>query len=337
MSKFLINYLFFLIIFLNLKPSYNVPGKLRYIIGSYQNPAQKLFGAIEAGGTKMVCAVLDIYGNNAQEISIPTTTPDETTRKILEFFSPFKLSALGIGTFGPVDLNPKSKTYGSILNSPKLQWKGFNYIKAFQSLNIPIGIDTDVNASCLGEITFGSSKGLSNVIYITIGTGIGVGIISEGQLVHGMMHPEGGHILIRKREDDKGECICPYHDSCFEGLASGPSLLKRYGKPGNELVNDEKVWDLEADYIAQACVNYIMVLQPQKIIISGGVMHQDQLFPLIRKKVAEKINKYVESKELNNMDEYIVPCSLNDRQGILGSFKIGLDKFNEEMKENEGN
>ena len=145
-----------------------------------------------------------------------------------------------------------------------------------------------------------------------------------------MMHPEGGHILLEKQKDDKGECVCPYHDSCFEGLASGPSINKRYGKPGNELINDEKVWELEAEYISQALVNYIMILQPQKIILGGGVMHQESLFPLIRKKVSEKINKYVETKELENLDEYIVPCSLGDQQGILGSFKIGFDKYNEE-------
>ena len=283
----------------------------------------------------MVCAILDPYGNIVNEIKIPTTTPDETVNKMLQFFSPYKLTSLGIGTFGPVDLNPNSPTYGSILNTPKLAWKGFNYLKAFESLNCPIGIDTDVNASCMGEATFGTSQGLSNVIYITIGTGIGVGIISEGKLVHGMMHPEGGHILLAKNPEDKGECICPYHDTCFEGLASGPSILKRYGKPGNDLVNDEKVWELEGEYIAQALVNYIMVLQPQRIILGGGVMHQESLFPIIRKKVAEKINKYLITKELKNLDDYIVPCSLDDRQGILGSFKIGLDKYNEVKKENE--
>ena len=283
----------------------------------------------------MVCAILDPYGNIVNEIKIPTTTPDETVNKMLQFFSPYKLTSLGIGTFGPVDLNPNSPTYGSILNTPKLAWKGFNYLKAFESLNCPIGIDTDVNASCMGEATFGTSQGLSNVIYITIGTGIGVGIISEGKLVHGMMHPEGGHILLAKNPEDKGECICPYHDTCFEGLASGPSILKRYGKPGNDLVNDEKVWELEGEYIAQALVNYIMVLQPQRIILGGGVMHQESLFPIIRKKVAEKINKYLITKELENLDDYIVPCSLDDRQGILGSFKIGLDKYNEVKKDNE--
>ena len=328
-------YLFILITFLNLKSSSNMPNKLNYLLGSYTNPAQNLYGALEAGGTKMVCAILDPYGNIVNEIKIPTTTPDETVKKMLEFFSSYKLTSLGIGTFGPVDLNPKSPTYGSILNTPKLAWKGFNFFKAFESLNCPIGIDTDVNASCMGEATFGSSKGLSNVIYITVGTGIGVGIIAEGKLLHGMMHPEGGHILLTKNNEDKGECICPYHDSCFEGLASGPSILKRYGKPGNELVDDAKVWELEGEYIAQALVNYIMVLQPQKIILGGGVMHQESLFPIIRKKVAEKINKYLLTKELENLDDYIVPCSLDDKQGILGSFKIGLDKYNEVKNENE--
>ena len=160
-----------------------------------------------------------------------------------------------IGTFGPVDLNPKSSTYGSILNSPKLAWKGINYFKAFKSLNIPIRIDTDVNASCLGETSYGASRGLKNVIYVIVGTGIGVGIISERKLVHGMMHPEEGHILLEKQKDDKGEYSCPYHDSFFEGLASDPSINKRYGKPGNKLINGEKVWELEAEYISQALVN----------------------------------------------------------------------------------
>jgi fructokinase len=334
MHNYSITKLFLLIIFINLKLIINQEEKQKYIEG-YITPPIKVFGALEAGGTKMVCAIVDDFGNIMEEAKFPTTTPEETTSKMLEFFKKFEISALGIGTFGPIDLNPKSPTYGSILNTPKLAWKGFNYLTAFKSLNVPIGIDTDVNASCLGETAFGTSRGLSNVIYITIGTGIGVGILSEGQLVHGMMHPEGGHILLEKRENDKGECICPYHDRCFEGLASGPSILKRYGKPGNELVNDEKVWDLEAEYISQALVNYIMVLQPQKIILGGGVMHQESLFPLIRKKVAEKINTYLITKELENLDDYIVPCSLDDKQGILGSFKIALDKYNEVFGKSE--
>ena len=335
MYKLRIFYLFSLILLINIEQILNENNKFEYLSDTYITPPIKIFGAIEAGGTKMVCAVIDIFGNIVEEVVIPTTTPEETVTKILKFFSSYKISALGIGTFGPIDLDPYSLTYGSILNTPKLIWKDFNYFKAFQSLNIPIAIDTDVNAACLGETAYGASRGLKNVIYVTIGTGIGVGIISEGNLVHGMMHPEGGHIFLEKREDDKGECVCPYHKSCFEGLASGPSIMKRYGKPGNELINDEKVWELEAEYISQALVNYIMVLQPQKIILGGGVMHQENLFPIIRKKVAEKINKYLLTKELENLDEYIVPCSLEDKQGILGSFKIGLDKYNKEIGQSE--
>ena len=290
-----------------------------------------LFGAIEAGGTKIICAILDQNAKIINETSILTTTPEETSKQILSFFSSYKISSLGIGTFGPIDLHPQSPTFGSILNTPKLPWKNFNYIKSFSSLGIPISIDTDVNAACLGEATFGSSKGLENVVYITIGTGIGIGVISEGKLLHGMMHPEGGHMLISKNDKDDFESVCPYHINCFEGLASGPSIQKRWGKEANELKNDEKVWELEADYIAQALVNIILMLQPQRIILGGGVMHQEQLFPLIRKKVISKINNYLITKELENMEEYIVPCSLNDKQGILGSFKIGYDKYYEEL------
>ena len=290
-----------------------------------------LFGAIEAGGTKIICAILDQNAKILKESSILTTTPEETSKQILSFFSSYKISSLGIGTFGPIDLHPQSPTFGSILNTPKLPWKNFNYIKSFSSLGIPISIDTDVNAACLGEATFGSSKGLNNVVYITIGTGIGIGVISEGKLLHGMMHPEGGHMLISKNDKDNFESVCPSHTNCFEGLASGPSIKKRWGKEANELKNNDKVWELEADYIAQALVNIILMLQPQRIILGGGVMHQEQLFPLIRKKVKSKINNYLITKELENMEEYIVPCSLNDKQGILGSFKIGFDKYYEEL------
>ena len=294
-----------------------------------------LFGAIEAGGTKMLCAILDKNAKIIKESTIPTTSPEETTKQILSFFSSHKISSLGIGTFGPVDLHPKSPTFGHILNTPKLAWINFDYIKSFSSLNAPIAVETDVNASCLGEVTYGNSKGLDNVVYITIGTGIGIGVITEGKLLHGMMHPEGGHMIISKMPEDTMESTCPYHDNCFEGLANGPSIKKRFGKEGNELKNDDKVWELESEYIAQALLNIIMILQPQRIILGGGVMHQEQLFPLIRKKVKSKINNYVVTKELDNMDEYIVPCSLNDKQGILGSFKIGLDKYYQELKKDK--
>ena len=296
-----------------------------------QDKNDLFFGAIEAGGTKMICAILDKNAKIIKETSIPTTTPEETVKQMISFFSSNKISSLGIGTFGPVDLHLNSPNYGSILNTPKLAWKNFSYTKSLSCLGCPIAVETDVNASCLGEVTYGSSKGLENVVYITIGTGIGIGVITEGKLLHGMMHPEGGHMILEKSPNDKLECTCPYHKNCLEGLANGPSIKKRAGKEGGELNKDDEVWDLEAEYLSQALYNIILVLQPQRIILGGGVMHQEQLFPLIRQKVKSKINNYLLTKELENMDEYIVPCSLNDKQGILGSFKIGIDKYYNEL------
>lgn len=290
--------------------------------------SEKLFGALEAGGTKMVCAIIDENGKILQEETIPTTTPKETSKKMLKFFQRYKICVLGIGTFGPVDLNPKSPTYACILNTPKPGWKNYSFLDAFKPLNVPIAIETDVNASCIGETTYGKSRGLKNVIYITIGTGIGAGIYVEGNLLHGMLHPEGGHVILTKLSNDKGECICPYHKSCFEGLVSGPSIEKRFGKPGKELKDDKEALELISEYISQALVDYIMLLVPERIILGGGVMHMEKLFPLIRKNVLEKINNYLETKQLKNIDEYIVPASLNDKQGILGCCKIAIDKYN---------
>lgn len=287
----------------------------------------KYFGALEAGGTKIICGIVDSSGKIIDQSTFPTKSPEETIPVLLNYFKKYQMAALGIGTFGPVDVREGSPTYGSILSTPKPGWKDFSYIQNFKELGVPIGIDTDVNASCIGEMTFGSAKGLKNVIYITIGTGIGVGICAEGKMIHGILHPEAGHVLLSKRSDDKGESSCPFHQNCLEGLASGPSLQKRYGKPANELRDNKEVWDLEADYIAQAIVGYIFTVCPQRIILGGGVMHQEHLFELIRKKVIEKINGYVVTKELEKIDEYIIPASLNDDQGLLGSAKIGMDAY----------
>lgn len=283
-------------------------------------------GALEAGGTKMVCAIGDENGTIYEQISIPTTNPEETMEQVAAYFSKKDIEGLGIGAFGPVNVKKGSPDYGAIQASPKLLWRGFNFVTYMKErLHIPVGIDTDVNGSCLGELTYGCAKGLQSVVYITIGTGIGCGIAINGELLHGMLHPEAGHILITKQEKDKEKCVCPYHDSCFEGLASGPAIEKRYGKPAKDLRNDESVWELESDYIAQAIMNYILVLAPEKIILGGGVMHQEQLFPLIRKKVLKNLNGYIETKELADIDNYIVPASLNDNQGIMGAVRIGLE------------
>lgn len=288
-----------------------------------------VYGALEAGGTKMVVAVGDENGRILDRRSIPTTTPEETMPQIIDYFKEcegkgWQIEALGIASFGPVDVNPSSSIYGHILNTPKLAWKSYNILGSLKNaFDIPMGIDTDVNGSCLGEMTYGCAKGLENVVYITIGTGIGAGIAVGGKLVHGMLHPEAGHILISKNSHDPGKSVCPFHESCFEGLASGPSIKARWGKSADLLVDNQVVWELESEYIAKGLVSMILTLSPQKIILGGGVMHQEQLFPLIRQKVLAYINGYYVTEELGNIDNYIVPPSLDDNQGIMGAVRIG--------------
>lgn len=285
-----------------------------------------ILGALEAGGTKMVCAIGDEYGNLKDRITFPTKTPEITMPQMISYFKKFPVEAIGIGTFGPADLNPASETYGYITTTPKLAWANFNIRGTFeQALQIPVSIDTDVNAAALGEAAFGCMKNINNGIYITIGTGIGVGILAEGKLLHGMLHPEGGHILLDRHPSDTYQGCCPYHKNCFEGLASGPALEKRYGKKAIELTNLREVWELEADYIAKALVNYILILSPERIVLGGGVMHQEQLFPLVRKRTMELLNGYLKTRQLENIDTYIVPPSLNDNQGVLGCLKLALD------------
>jgi fructokinase len=282
-----------------------------------------LFGALEAGGTKMVLAIGNENGEILEQVSIPTETPDITIPKIIEYFKGKEIAALGIGSFGPIDLDKKSPTYGYITSTPKLAWANYDFVGNIKkSLDLPIGFDTDVNGSALGEATWGSTKGIDSSIYITIGTGVGVGVFQNGGLLHGMLHPEAGHVLLSKHTEDNFEGACPYHPNCFEGLAAGPAIEKRWGKKAIELKDNEKVWEMEAYYIAQALVGYILTLSPHRIVLGGGVMHQEQLFPMIRQKVTELLNGYVRTAQLNDMDNYIVPAALNDNQGIMGCIQL---------------
>lgn len=288
-----------------------------------------LLGALEAGGTKMVCAIGDETGKIMDRISIPTETPEITMPKLIDFFKKYELAAIGIGTFGPADLNPKSETYGHIMATPKLAWKDYDIRGEFErALNIPVGFDTDVNAACLGEATFGCMQDVDTGIYITIGTGVGVGTMVNRQLLHGMLHPEGGHILLEKNPKDTYKGKCPFHSNCMEGLAAGPAIEGRYGKKAFDLKDVPEVWELEAEYIAKALVNYILILSPQRIVLGGGVMHQEQLFPLVRQKTVELLNGYVLTKEIDNIESYIVPPSLNDNQGVMGCIQLAVDALN---------
>lgn len=287
-------------------------------------------GALEAGGTKMVCAIGNEKGEIFEKISIPTKTPETTMPEMIQWFKAKKIEALGIGCFGPIDPDKDSPTYGYITSTPKLAWKDYNIVGAFEEqLCCPVGFDTDVNGSALGEVTFGQAKGKKNIVYLTVGTGIGAGVYAEGKLLHGMLHPEAGHILMRRREDDHYEGKCPYHKTCLEGLAAGPAIEERWGKKGIELQDRDEVWDLEAYYLAQALTDYILILAPQLIILGGGVMHQEQLFTRIRSYVKEMLNGYIKTKELEDIDHYIVPASLHDDQGIMGALELGRRAFEE--------
>lgn len=289
------------------------------------------FGALEAGGTKMVCAVGDEQGRILERISLPTRTPESTMPEMLAFFQDKDLAAVGIGCFGPVDLDPRSPSYGSILSTPKLSWRNFPIVQRFQqALGIPVGFDTDVNAAALGEATWGCTKDVRDSVYITVGTGVGLGVIIDGKPHHGMIHPEAGHIFMDRRPDDPLERgVCPYHGDCLEGLASGPAIERRWGRKAQDLADCDAVWELEAYYIGQAVCDYILTLSPEKIILGGGVMHQEQMLPLVRKEVHRQLHGYMQGKGLDDLDHYIVPISLGDNQGVMGAVKLAMDAYAE--------
>lgn len=288
-----------------------------------------LFGGIEAGGTKFVCGIGRENGEIYDRVSFPTTTPQETMKQVVSFFNQKNIEAIGIGSFGPIDLNKDSTTYGYITSTPKPYWNNFDFIgEVKRHFSVPISFDTDVNGAALGESKWGAAKGLDSCIYITVGTGIGVGAITEGKLLHGLLHPEMGHILIRRHPEDRFEGCCPYHRDCLEGMASGPSLEKRWGKAGSKLYNNEKVWEIESYYIAQAIANYILILSPKKVILGGGVMKQEQLYPLIRKEVVNLLNGYIQAEEiLEDIDSYIVPPGLGDNAGLAGAIALAQNSL----------
>ena len=292
-----------------------------------------LFGALEAGGTKMVCAIGNENGEILEQKSIPTTTPEETMPAILEYFKDKEIASIGIACFGPIDLNKNSETYGYITSTPKIPWRNYNIVGAVKdALKIPVGFDTDVNGSLLGEVTWGCAKGLTDAVYFTIGTGVGAGIMTNGKMLHGMLHPEAGHVKMGPRSGDTYKGKCPYHGTCFEGMAAGPAIEERWGAKAVQLADREEGWGLESYYIAQALMGIVLTLSPQKIILGGGVMHQKQLFSMIREKMLKELNGYIQAKELADIDNYIVPASLNDDQGIMGCIKLAMNSLEEENK-----
>jgi fructokinase len=291
---------------------------------------RQLYGAVEAGGTKFVCLVGTGPDDIRAETRFPTASPERTVSQALAFLDAQqdrhgRLAAVGIASFGPVDLRPDSPTYGYITTTPKPGWANVSIAGALRAaLGVPVGFDTDVNAAALGEQRWGAGRGLHTFIYLTVGTGIGGGGLMDGKLMHGLVHPEMGHIRIpHDRTADPFDGVCPFHGDCLEGLASGPALNARWGRPAEELADDHAAWDLEAQYLALALVTFICTASPQRIIMGGGVMAQTRLFPLIRGKVVQLLNGYVRATEIiDQIDDYIVPPTLDGRAGVLGALAL---------------
>jgi fructokinase len=289
-----------------------------------------LFGGIEGGGTKFVCAVGTEAGDILAETRFSTTSPDETLTRAVGFFEKQTqhlgpLTSIGVASFGPLDPQPASATFGRILPTPKPGWSNADFVGPLRAaFNLPIGFDTDVNGAALGEWRWGAAQGLDTFVYLTIGTGIGGGGLFNGQLMHGLLHPEMGHIpLPHDKTVDPFEGACPFHSDCFEGLASGPAMEKRWGQKAEALPADHPAWDLEAHYIALALHSFICTLSPQRIILGGGVAQQPQLMPPIRQKTQSMLNNYVQSPEiLENIENYIVPPGLGGRAGVLGAIAL---------------
>ena len=288
----------------------------------------KYYGALEAGGTKMVMAVMDAEGNPVAESTIPTRTPEETMPEMMAFFSAHPISALGIGGFGPLNLDSRSDRYGWIMETPKTAWRYYPLKPAFEEkLGVPVGIDTDVNAAALAEARLGAAKGKESCLYVTVGTGIGGGVIVHGKPVHGLMHPEIGHITVAPMPDDPmPEGVCPYHPHCLESLASGPSIQKRWGVSARELPEGHPAWELESAYLAQLCANALLTFSPEKIVLGGGVMQRKFLLPLIRRKTLKLLNGYIAHPAVEaGLEDYIVTPGLGTRSGITGAWLLALD------------
>jgi fructokinase len=290
---------------------------------------KKLYGGVETGGTKINCLIATGPKDIRAETRFSTTTPQENIRQIVGFFQAHlkdaPIVALGIASFGPLDLTVDSPTYGYVTVSNKPSWEFSNIAgKVQHALQVPVAIDTDVNGAALAEYAWGAARNLENVLYITVGTGIGVGVVIAGKPLHGLIHPEGGHMLIpHDWSADPFIGVCPFHGDCLEGLACGPAIKRRWGQPAEALDAEHPAWYLEANYLGLGLHNLIMSLSPNRIVLGGGVMNQKHLFPLIRRKVQQSLSGYLHAEAIaQKIDEYIVPARLAPRSGMLGAIAL---------------
>lgn len=289
-----------------------------------------LYAGLEAGGTKFNCVVGAGPDDIRAETRIPTTTPEATLREALEFFRAQRatlgpLTAAGVASFGPVDLDPASAAYGFITSTPKPGWAHTDIVGPVrQALGVPVQFDTDVNAAALGEGRWGAAQGLDHFIYLTVGTGIGGGGLVGGAMLHGLVHPEMGHVRIpHDRTADPYEGHCPFHGDCLEGLACGPAMNARWGRPAEELPDDHPAWALEARYLALALNDFVCTLSPRRIILGGGVMERLSLFPRIHRELQSLLNGYVQAPQITaHIDRYVVPPAFGPRAGLIGALAL---------------
>ena len=292
------------------------------------------FGGIEAGGTKVICAVASGPDDIRAEIRIPTESPDATMGRAIAFFREQQqhhdIAAIGVASFGPLDPDPNSLTFGYITNTPKPGWPHTPVVPMLRdAFDMPIGFDTDVNVAALGEHRWGAAQNVDTFVYLTIGTGIGGGAMVDGNLLHGLIHPEMGHIpLPHDWERDPFAGVCPFHGDCWEGLATGPALEARWGQPGETLPLGHQAWSLEAHYLALGVASIMMILSPQMVVMGGGVMEQEHIFPLLRQELKSHLNGYIQSDVvLKGLDDYIVPPALGGRSGVLGAIALAEQAF----------
>ena len=286
----------------------------------------RLVSGIEAGGTKFVCAVGTGPDDVRAEARVPTTTPAETLGRVVAFFAEqaarAPLAALGVASFGPVDLDSRSPTFGRITTTPKPGWRDVDLVGPFRSaLRVPVAFDTDVNAAALAEHRWGAGRGLGTLLYVTVGTGIGGGAVVDGRPLHGLVHPEMGHVRVpHDRARDPFDGVCPAHGDCWEGLATAPAIAARWGRPPETLPDDHPAWALEVDYLALGLANLVLTLSPERVVLGGGVMARAALYPLVRTGIGELLGGYLASPALAaGLTRYLVPPALGERAGVLGA------------------
>jgi len=293
----------------------------------------RYYGAVEAGGTKFVCAIADHTGRVHAEERFATADPASTLAATLSFLRACSadvgcLTAIGVGSFGPVELDRNSVRYGYIGRTPKAGWSGVDIAGTLaREFSCPVGFDTDVNAAALAEHRWGAATDVHTLVYVTVGSGIGGGAFIDGKPIHGLMHPEIGHMYPRRHPRDLGFMgICPFHGDCLEGVASGPAIVARTGAQLSELDAAHPQWEFQADYLGQLCAQLVLMLSPQRIVMGGGVMTQTQLLAPIRRRLQHWLRGYVDRPQiLSAIDSYVVSPGLGARAGVLGALALAID------------